>query len=263
VSSTNGREPLPLERLLSRPVLVASAAIVGAAALAWAWLVTWQMPAGEPMVGMPGMVVSPDPWSAAYLLATFAMWALMMVAMMLPSAAPMILLHARIDRGTPAQRARDSGLFVLAYLAVWTAFSALAAAAQAALVDAGAAASASLALGDRALAAGLLLAAALWQLSPGKAACLAQCQSPLRFVMRYWRPGPAGAVRLGLVHGLFCLGCCWSLMLLLFVGGVMNLAWVALLAAAVFAEKLAPPQWRLSRWLAAALAAGAAAVLLA
>jgi predicted metal-binding membrane protein len=262
VSSTPP-DSLPLQRLLSRPVLISAVALAAAAALAWAWLLAWEMPMGEPMPGMPEMLMPPEPWSAGYLLPAFAMWALMMVAMMLPSAAPMMLLHARIDRGTPAQRARDQGLFALCYLLVWAAFSALAAVAQAALIDSGVLAAASLALGDRVLAAGLLLAAAAWQLTPAKAACLEQCQSPIQFVLRYWRPGAAGAVRLGLIHGLFCLGCCWGLMLLLFVGGVMNLSWVALLAAVVFAEKLAPPGWRISRWLAAALVAGAAAVLLA
>ena len=256
-------DPLPLQRLLSRPVLISAAALACAIILAWAWLFAWEMPPGEPMAGMPEMIAPPDPWGATYLSATFAMWALMMMAMMLPSAAPMILLHARIDRGTPAQRARDNALFALCYLLVWALFAALAAAAQAALIDSGVLASASLALGHRGLAAALLLAAAAWQLTPAKAACLEQCQSPVQFVRRYWRQGPVGAVRLGLAHGVYCLGCCWGLMLLLFVGGVMNLAWVALLAAVVFAEKLAPLQWRLSRWLAAVLAAGAAAVLLA
>ena len=261
--SSTPPEALPLQRWLSRPVLISAFALAAAAALAWAWLLAWEMPMGEPMPGMPEMMMPPEPWSAGYLLPAFAMWALMMVAMMLPSAAPMILLHARIDRGTPAQRARDQALFALCYLTVWAVFSALAALAQAALIDSGVLAAASLALGDRTLAAGLLLAAAGWQLTPAKAACLEQCRSPIQFVLRYWRPGAAGAVRLGLIHGLFCLGCCWGLMLLLFVGGVMNLAWVALLAAVVFAEKLAPPGWRISRWLAAALAAGAGVVLLA
>ena len=256
-------DTLPLQRLLSRPVLISAFALTAAVALAWAWLLAWDMPMGEPMAAMPGMTMAPEPWSAAYLLPTLAMWALMMVAMMLPAAAPMILLHARIDRGTSAQSARDSALFALCYLVVWAAFSALAAAAQAALIDSGAVASANLALGDRVLSAALLLVAAAWQLTPAKAACLDQCQSPIQFVLRYWRPGAGGAVRLGLIHGLFCLGCCWGLMLLLFVGGVMNLAWVALLAAVVLAEKIAPPAWRIGRWLAAALAAGAGVVLLA
>ena len=95
-----------------------------------------------------------------------------------------------------------------------------------------------------------------------KAACLEQCQSPLQFVLRYWKPGAIGAVRLGTRHGLFCLGCCWSLMLLLFVGGVMNLAWIAGLALVVFIEKIAPPVWRVDRWLAGLLISAAVATVL-
>jgi predicted metal-binding membrane protein len=262
VSSTPRLEALPLQRWLSRPALISAAALAAAVVLAWVWLYAWEMPMGEPMAGMPGMT-PPEPWSPPYLFPTFTMWALMMVAMMLPSAAPMILLHARIDRGTPAARARDNALFALCYLAVWAGFSVLAALAQAGLADSGLVSAANLAVGSERLAGALLVVAALWQLTSAKAACLEQCQSPIRFVMRYWRPGPVGAVRLGLAHGIYCLGCCWSLMLLLFVGGVMNLAWVALLAAVVIAEKAAPPAWRIDRWLAAALALAAVAVLIA
>jgi predicted metal-binding membrane protein len=264
VSSTPQPEPLPLARLLSRPVLISALALLAAIVLAWLWLLRDPM-AGmmAEMPGMPGMMMVPEPWSAAYLAPTLTMWALMMVAMMLPSAAPMILLHARIDRGSLAQRTLDNLLFGLCYLLVWVAFSAFAALAQAALVSAGWVSDASLAVGAPGLAAALLGLAAAWQLTSAKAACLERCQSPLQFVMRYWQPGPAGAIRLGLIHGLYCLGCCWSLMLLLFVGGVMNLAWVALLAAVVFAEKLAPPAWHASRWFAAAFTAGAAYVLIA
>jgi predicted metal-binding membrane protein len=254
---------LPLQRWLSRPVLISALALGAAVVLAWAWLVDWEMPMGEPMAGMPEMMMAPEPWSGAYLLPSFTMWALMMVAMMLPSAVPMILLHARIDRGTPAARARDNALFALSYLLVWVGFSALATAAQAGLTGSGLVSSATLAVGGKRLSGVLLLVAAVWQLTPAKAACLEQCQSPIHFVMRYWRPGPAGAVKLGLVHGLFCLGCCWSLMLLLFVGGVMNLAWVALIAAVVLTEKAAPPAWRIDRWLALALALSAVAMLIA
>ena len=266
MSSTPEPETLPLARLLSRPVLISGAALGLAIVLAWAWLFANPMPLdslGGPdgMTGMPGMDAVRDPWSADYLLAAFAMWALMMVAMMLPSAAPMILLHARIDRGTEAQRTRDSFLFILCYLVVWTIFSAFSALAQAALIGGGLLSSASLALGSSLLGAGLLFAAALWQLTSAKAACLQQCQSPLQFVMRQWRPGAAGAVRLGLRHGLFCLGCCWSLMLLLFVGGVMNLAWIAALALLPFIEKITPPGWRTDRWLAGLLMLGGAVLL--
>ena len=266
MSSTPSHDPLPLQRLLSRPVLISVAALAIATALAWAWLLahdTATVPAMEGMADMPGMALTVAPWSAAYLLPAFAMWLLMMVAMMLPAAAPMILLHARIDRSPPAARSRDNALFALAYLCVWAAFSALAAASQAALIDAGLLSATSLALGDPVLAAALLLAAAAWQLTPAKVACLEQCQSPIGFVLRHWRPGPAGAVRLGLAHGLYCLGCCWGLMLLLFVGGVMNLAWIAILAAVVLAEKIAPPRWRINRWLAGGLAVGALGVLVA
>jgi predicted metal-binding membrane protein len=262
VSSIPPNADLPLQRLLSRPALICAAALTAAIVLAWAWLFAWEMPMGEPMASMPEMTTGPEPWSGAYLLAAFAMWALMMVAMMLPSAAPMILLHARIDRGTPAARARDNALFAFCYLLVWAGFSALAAAAQAWLTGSGVV-SATLAVGGKRLSGVLLLVAAVWQLTSAKAACLEQCQSPIRFVMRFWRPGPAGAMKLGLMHGLFCLGCCWSLMLLLFVGGVMNLAWVALIAAVVFIEKIAPPAWRIDRWLAVALALSAVAVLIA
>ena len=226
-----------------------------AATLAWRWLATSGMPAmgGHDMGGM-----TVEPWSADHLIAAFTMWGVMMVAMMLPSAAPMILLHARIDRApTETRGLAHTLLFSLAYLLVWTAFSAAGALAQALLIHLDMVSAVSLSLGDRAVAAGVLVAAALYQLSPAKAACLDQCRSPIHFVMRYWSPGIAGALRLGLVHGTFCVGCCWALMLLLFVAGVMNLAWVALIAAIVFLEKATPPQWQASKLIAALLLAGA------
>ena len=182
----------------------------------------------------------------------------MMIAMMLPSAAPMILLHARIDKvPTATRRLFHTLVFSLTYLFVWTCFSALAAVAQAFLVDRGLVSAAGLALSEPILVAIFLGAAAFYQFSPAKAACLRQCQSPIHFVMRFWSPGVGGALRLGLVHGLYCVGCCWGMMLLLFVAGVMNLAWVALLAAAVFLEKLAPPRWQVSKLLAGLMLAGA------
>jgi predicted metal-binding membrane protein len=271
VSSTPLPEALPLERLLSRPVLISGAALIAATVLAWAWLFLHPMP--NPMESMGGMsempgtpemrgtAAAPDPWSLAYLAASFTMWTLMMVAMMLPSAGPMILLHARIDRGTQAQRIRDNLLFVLCYLAVWTVFSALAALSQSTLVAGAFLSSTTLELRSGILTAGLLFGAAVWQLTSAKTACLEQCQSPLQFVMRHWRPGAAGAVRLGVRHGLYCLGCCWSLMLLLFVGGVMNLAWIAGLAVLVFVEKVTPFNWRADRWIAGVLMLGSIALI--
>lgn len=209
---------------------------------------------------MAGM--SPEPLSTGYLLPAFAMWVVMMIAMMVPSAAPMILLHARINRAPSARlRAAHSLLFALAYLLVWTIFSAGAAFVQALLVRAGMVSAMGLSLGNRSIAAGLLVLAALYELTAAKRLCLDRCQSPLLFMLQNFRPGAAGAFRLGLVHGLFCLGCCWALMLLLFVGGVMNLTWVAALGVVVLAEKFAPSAWHAERYLAVVLGLGAIIVL--
>lgn len=204
------------------------------------------------------------PLSADYLSAAFAMWALMMVAMMLPSASPMILIYARVARHNFGAAA-SSGitLFALSYVLVWSVFSLAAAFAQALLVHSGVVHSMRLQLGDGRLAGALLIAAGLYQLTPLKAACLDKCRSPLAFLSRGIRPGAAGALRLGIAHGLYCLGCCWVLMLLLFVGGVMNLAWVAGLALLVAAEKLLPwPQLRVALAITLVVAGLAALVMI-
>lgn len=204
------------------------------------------------------MMMPVDPWSGAYLATAFAMWAVMMVAMMIPSATPMILLHGHIDRsGSSNLRLLHSLLFVAAYLAVWTGIAAAIAIAQALLIGVGLLSAQSLTLGDRAIAVALLLLAATYELTPVKARCLEQCQSPSLFLPRYWKPGAAGAFGLGVRHGLYCVACCWALMLLLFVGGVMNLAWVALLGGLAAVEKMAPPRWSLHRWIAGLLMIGA------
>ena len=235
-----GAEATRFERVISGEGWIVAAALAAAVLLAWVWL--WLAPPGAAdMAGMAMMPATPvEPWRAAYLAAAFAMWTLMMVAMMLPSAAPMILLYSRFARKAVPSPFAYLAAFVLAYLAVWTLFSALAATAQAGLVAAGLVPAMTLALGNVRLAGALLLLAGLYQLSPLKRACLDQCRSPLSFIMRHSRPGPRGAWRLGLIHGLYCLGCCWALMALLFVGGVMNLAWIAALAILVLAEKVAP-----------------------
>ncbi|MGN6154231.1 MAG: DUF2182 domain-containing protein [Sphingomicrobium sp.] len=240
-----------MKSVLSREILIVAAALALAALLAWAWLL--KAPGGT----MQAMVM-PDPLSAAYLIPAFAMWAIMMVAMMVPSAAPMFLLHARIDKSpTLGARRLNSVLFIAGYLFVWSLFSLAAALAQALLVKGGLVSAVNLALGSNVLAAGILLVAAAYELTAAKAVCLDKCQNPLLFVLNNWRPGPAGALRLGLLHGLYCLGCCWALMLLLFAGGVMNLAWVALLGVVIVGEKLAPPSWHVNLLAALALIFGA------
>lgn len=162
-----------------------------------------------------------------------AMWAAMMVAMMLPSAAPTVLLYAQVHRHSKGPESPPpTSAFLAGYLACWIAVALVAGALQLALGR--------MELGNPVAAAGLLIAAGLYQLSPLKDACLSRCRSPARFISRHYRPGASGAFRLGLLHGVYCVGCCWLLMALLFVGGVMNIAWVAALTLLVAAEKLLP-----------------------
>lgn len=238
-----------LKAVLLRDRWVVAAALALMSLLGWWWLVRMNQHdvamTGSVSMDMP-MGDDAMPRSTASIMttvgATFLMWFDMMVAMMLPSAAPMILLYERF-----AEQTRKAGgallptiLFAGLYLAVWAAFSVVATVAQLYLAGIGLVDVASLAFGDRRIAGALLIAAALYQLTPAKRACLDNCRSPLGFLRREWGPGWSSAVRLGLKHGAYCVGCCWLIMALLFVGGAMNLAWVAVLALIVLVEKLAP-----------------------
>src|SRR5271157_5231919 len=234
---------LTVDRLLQRDRWIIGGCVALITVLAWVWL--WrQSLAMAPDESMPGMempgaaMVAPSD-AAAYLTRAFVMWLLMMVAMMLPSAAPMILFYSGLARGARAKGAvlAPTSIFAGMYLAVWGGFSALAALAQWLLVRSGAISEMGLAFGNQRVGGALLIAAGLYQATPLKRACLDNCRSPLSFLMGLWRPGWAGAARLGLTHGIYCLGCCALLMALLFVFGVMNLVWVAALALLVLAEK--------------------------
>jgi predicted metal-binding membrane protein len=180
-------------------------------------------------------------WSGTALFALFLMWAEMMVAMMLPSAAPMILSFAMVNRKRRERQEMfvPAGIFVLGYLLVWTGFSAVAAVAQWAL-HATALLSPGMVSTSPVLAGGLLIAAGIFQWTQFKSACLTHCRSPLSFLLAEWREGRAGALWMGLKHGIYCTGCCWFLMALLFVAGVMNLVWVAAISLFVLLEKLVP-----------------------
>lgn len=258
-----------LERMLRRDRTVVMAALAALIALSWAYLLMgagagmspWEMtnlslfphqaaPAPMAAQGMPDMDIwgmdmerqAPEP-ASFWLMA--AMWWTMMVAMMSPSAAPAVLLYARVARHATSARPDASavgpnGAFLTGYLAVWLAFSGAAALLQGALQEQGLLSPAALGSQSRWLSAAVLAAAGLYQLSPAKQLCLAQCRSPAVFFTRHWRPGISGAVRLGMLHGAYCVGCCWVLMALLFVGGVMNMAWIAALTLLVMAEKLLP-----------------------
>ena len=207
-------------------------------ASSWAWLLyqDWAMRHMDVVeMAMPSAAA----WNSVDLLLVFGMWTIMMAAMMLPSALPMIFAFAAVTRrrGENPNALPRTGLFVFAYLLVWTAFSAAATLAQwmlhsAALISPMMVASSPL------LGAALLIAAGIYQLTPFKRVCLARCQSPLDFLLTEWRDGNTGAFVMGARHGAWCTGCCWLLMTVLFVVGVMNLWWVAAITLFVLLEKL-------------------------
>ncbi len=245
-----------LEAVLRRDRMV----IVGSVTLviigAWVWLVLGAGTGMSPMNmsrslwprsletdgGMSGMTPPPamsPMWTPSYAAVMFAMWWVMMVAMMLPGAAPLLLLFARVNRSEKG-RGRPyvpTGLFAAGYLAVWGAFSLIATTVQWGLDRLGLL-SPMMATTEALLGGVILIAAGLWQLTPVKRICLRHCRTPLSFLMNHWRPGRWGAFRMGLGHGAYCVGCCWFLMALLFVGGIMNLFWVAGLSVFILLEKM-------------------------
>ena len=197
---------------------------------------------GSMQLGSMGeMAMTPVAWTLGYAVLIFFMWWIMMVAMMLPSASPMILLHAAVNRKPQRQVSHRfaTTAFMLGYLGVWAGFSLVATAAQWSLGRTGLLSEAMVAA-SALLAGFLLLAAGLYQLTPIKQACLKHCRLPAEFLATHWRPGVRGAFRMGLAHGGYCVGCCWLLMLLLFFGGVMNLYWIAGLALFILFEKTVP-----------------------
>lgn len=235
-----------LELVLLRERLIVMLAVAAVAALAWAYTIVgvgMGMSAIDmtAMADMNPMLMAPVQWSLSYGLFVFLMWWIMMIAMMVPSAAPMVLLFAAIARKRQTQATPFVGTaaFLAGYLAVWGSFSALAALVHWSLDFAGLLTPMMTASGG--VFGGLLLVAAgLYQLTPLKQACLGQCREPVRFISAHWRAGNVGALRMGAVHGAYCLGCCWFLMGLLFFGGVMNLYWIAGIGLYVLAEKLGP-----------------------
>ena len=234
-------------------VIVGLAAVI---ALSWVWLLTGAgLHMDEMDMGGGHIMLMAPSWTVGYAAMIFLMWIIMMAAMMLPSAAPAILLVAGLTRQRGERHAiRSSGQFALGYVAVWGAFSLIATGLQWGLDRAGLL-SETMASGSVVLAAMLLIAAGVYQWTPWKQACLQHCRSPLEFLMRYWRQGPLGPMRAGAWHGTFCLGCCWMLMGLLFVGGLMNMLWIAGLALLVLIEKLFPLGPRVSQLTGAALVA--------
>jgi len=206
----------------------------------------------------------PQPaWTLQYATLMFAMWWLMMTAMMLPSATPVLLLVAALNRkASPGRKPYGAtASFALGYLAAWAGFSVAAVAVQAWLTANGSLSS-MLNVGHGALAGGMLIAAGLWQLTSQKRACVRHCRSPVHFLAARRRGGPFGALAMGAEHGAYCVGCCWLMMALLFVGGIMNLYWIAGLAVFALAEKVLPGGERVVR-IAGAILVGSGLALLA
>jgi predicted metal-binding membrane protein len=233
------RTPTFLEAAMQSHHLPTGLIVVFLPLAAWAWIVIMARDMYGAMTGASAWMMTLT-WDFPHLLLLWAMWAAMMSGMMLPSAAPTIVLY-----GAMARRSMERGaawqIYSLAagYLAAWTAFSLGATIGQRILASV-LLLTPMMELGSPLLGAALLLIAGLYQVTPIKQACLRTCQSPLGFLMTRWRSGAGGAFRMGLRHGAYCVGCCWALMLLLFVGGVMNLTVIAALTLFVAFEKLVP-----------------------
>ena len=275
MTEPSATQPPLLERLLKRDRAITLAGLLILCTLAWVYVLSgaglgmsaWEMTSvslfphtrqvsapmpGLDMSGMPGMAGMPmsgatvaGAWSVSTWALVIAMWWVMMIAMMSPSAAPTILLYARVHRRAAAQgqieaRPAPTGAFTAGYLAMWLTFSVIAAALHWMLERTGLVSAAMMGSQNKYLSGAVLVAAGLYQFTPLKTLCLSHCRAPTDFLSRHWRPGAVGAFRLGALHGAHCVGCCWTLMALLFVGGVMNLVWIAAIAFLVLAEKLAP-----------------------
>ena len=229
-----------LEALLRRDRWLVGGALAAAVALCWAWVVPMARDMYGPMTG-PSAWMMTDTWDFTHLALLFAMWVVMMAGMMLPSAAPALLIYAGVIRQSPdgARAPAHAYAFAGGYVVVWTLFSLVVTGLQRWLANA-------LVLTPMMeprspiFGGTLLIVAGIFQLTPWKRTCLNACRSPVEFLVRHWRPGVAGGFYLGVANGLYCLGCCWALMLLLFAGGVMNLWYIAALTIFVLVEKLAP-----------------------
>ena len=255
-----------LEGLLRRDRVIVFLALIALTALAWTYVLWLAGNMSAAMPAMAGMNMGPaiKPWSVTQFLVSFAMWAMMMVGMMTPAATPIILLYAHVGRQAQADGKpfAPAGWFGAGYLIAWCGFAGLASLAQGVLIEA-ALLTPKLDAASDLFGGVVLIVAGLYQWTPLKESCLSQCQAPLGFIMRHggFKPGASDSLALGLKHGLFCLGCCWALMTLLFVGGVMNLLWIAGLAIWVLLEKIVPAGRLISRGLGLVLVAAGAIFL--
>jgi predicted metal-binding membrane protein len=238
-AASDERAPTFLESALRYNRIHAVVLLILVPLVSWTWIAVMARDMYGSMAGASAWMMTPR-WDLPHLLLLWAMWAVMMTGMMLPSASPMLLLYGVVARrSAPRSAGRQIYAIMAGYLVMWTVFS-LGATALQRVLAALLMLSSMMETTTPAIGATLLLIAGLYQLTPLKLACLRTCQSPLGFMMGHWRNGLSGAFTMGLEHGAYCVGCCWALMLLLFVGGVMNLTVIAALTAFVAFEKLAP-----------------------
>ncbi len=247
------------EVLLRRDRLIVGAGLIVICLFSWLYVVigagtgmttaamtTWQFPPPAHSIGAAA------PWGSSYWIVMALMWWVMMIAMMVPSAAPTILLYARVHRHAQKKGQMDhtvvpTGAFITGYLLAWFAVSRAASSLQWSLEQAGLMEAIMMWSTNSVLSGSFLMAAGVYQLSPLKNVCLKHCRSPADFLSRRWRKGRSGAARMALEHGLYCVGCCWLLMALLFTGGIMNLVWIVGLAVFVLIEKLVPYGYAIGR----------------
>jgi predicted metal-binding membrane protein len=223
--------------VVRRDRAIVAAGLIGITLIGWAYLYHDASTMHCERMAMPNTA----PWNAGEFGLMFIMWTIMMVAMMIPSASPMLLSFAAVNRRRLERDAPyvSTSVFLLGYLLVWTLFS-LAATVMQGWLQAGALVSSAMVSTSSVFAGALLVTAGVFQWTPLKRRCLTHCHAPLSFLTAHWREGRTGALVMGVHHGLYCVGCCWAVMLLLFVAGVMNLFWVATIAAFVLLEKLMP-----------------------
>lgn len=236
----DARPPTRIERALGHQRVASIVLLILLPLVCWSWIVVMARDMYGPMTGASAWMMTRE-WDARHVFLLWAMWAVMMAGMMLPSAAPLLLLYGAAARRRAVGRRATYEIYALAagYVTMWSLFSVVAAAAQRVLSML-LILSPMMKLTSPLLGAAVLLLAGVYQITPLKSVCLRQCKSPMSFLMHHWRPGVRGAFRMGVDHGAYCLGCCWALMVLLFVGGVMNLAVIAALTVFVGFEKLGP-----------------------
>jgi len=239
-----------VEAVAQRERSVLIAVLVTVPLLCWAWIVPMSRDMHSSMTG-PSAWMMTATWDARHLMLLAAMWAVMMIGMMLPSAAPMLLIYAEVMRRTREGPKAALQVYPMAagYIAVWLVFS-IAATILQRMLSQQLALTPMMEFTTPTGTAVLLVVAAVYQITPAKRVCLAYCRTPIAFISEHLQTGARGAFNLGLAHGWYCLGCCWALMLLLFAGGVMNLTVIAALTVFVILEKVAPLGWAWS-WLSA------------